>query len=126
MITKRLNREEAEQVYLQEAYVVRGTGEEGIPQYRVVELFGEIAAIYMEDNICIDGKLQQGKDYTTYYGRSELPYLSTFLYKRGFMQIVAEHNYQLTVKAHKESEGGAIIDRLWNERIRELQEEENE
>ena len=120
MITEPLNREAAEQLFTQEAIIMSGTGAEGIAQYRIVELFGEPAAAFMERNIRHEGYLVGGRDYNSSGAASLDRPMITYLYKAGFMKIVAEHNYLLTLQAHRASEGGAIVDKLWREREERL------
>lgn len=113
MITTPLSKEAAEQLFTEEAVVMSETGAEGIAQYRIVELFGEPAAAFMERNIKADGYLIGGKDYNTTGAASIDRPMITWLYKAGFYKVVAEHNYLLSLQAHKASEGGAIVDALW-------------
>ena len=52
--------------------------------------------------------------------------MTNYLYKDGFLKLVTEHNYLCVIKAHKESEGGHIFDRYWEERSRRIEEREAE
>ena len=120
MITETLNREAAENLFAAEAIVMGSAGSEGIPQYRIVELFGEPAADFMEENIKADGFLILGKDVNAYgSGSSERPLL-TYLCKSGFLKVVVEHNYLLSLEKHRNSEGGALVDAKWKERAERL------
>ena len=126
MITTPLSKEAAEQLFTEEAIVMSGTGAEGIAQYRIVELFGEPAAAFMERNIKAEGYLIGGKDYNATGAASIDRPLIYYLYKAGFYKVVAEHNYLLSLQAHKASEGGSIVDALWRERELELERLEQE
>ena len=124
MITTPLSKEAAEQLFTEEAIVMSGTGAEGIAQYRIVELFGEPAAAFMERNIKAEGYLIGGKDYNATGAASIDRPMIYYLYKAGFYKVVAEHNYLLTLQAHKASEGGSIVDALWRKREQDLAEKE--
>lgn len=126
MITTPLSREAAEQLFTEEAIVMSGTGAEGIAQYRIVELFGEPAAAFMERNIKAEGYLIGGKDYNATGAASIDRPMIYYLYKAGFYKVVAEHNYLLSLQAHKASEGGSIVDALWRKREQDLAEREAE
>lgn len=122
MITEPLNREAAEELFKQEAIVMSGTGAEGIAQYRIVELFGEPAALFMSRCMSYEGYLVGGRDYNATGAASTDRPMLYYFYKAGFMKIVAEHNYLLSLQAHRASEGGSRIDALWKEREAELEE----
>lgn len=124
MITTLLSKEAAEQLFTEEAIIMSGTGAEGIAQYRIVELFGEPAAAFMERNIKAEGYLIGGKDYNATGAATIDRPMIYYLYKPGFYKVVAEHNYLLSLQAHKASEGGAIVNALWRDREERLAAEE--
>ena len=124
MITTLLSKEAAEQLFTEEAIIMSGTGAEGIAQYRIVELFGEPAAAFMERNIKAEGYLIGGKDYNATGAATIDRPMIYYLYKAGFYKVVAEHNYLLSLQAHKASEGGAIVNALWRDREERLAAEE--
>ena len=117
MLTETLSREAAEQIFRKEAIVMGGSGAEGIPQYRIVELFGKSAADFMEKNIKTDGYLKGGEDYNAVGAASVDRPVITYLYKAGFFKVVAEHNYLITLEKHRASKGGAIVDACRKERL---------
>lgn len=124
MITTLLSKEAADQLFTEEAIIMSGTGAEGIAQYRIVELFGEPAAAFMERNIEAEGYLIGGKDYNATGAATIDRPMIYYLYKPGFYKVVAEHNYLLSLQAHKASEGGAIVNALWRDREERLAAEE--
>ena len=124
MITTPLSKEAAEKLFTEEAIIMSGTGAEGIAQYRIVELFGEPAAAFMERNIKAEGYLIGGKDYNATGAATIDRPMIYYLYKPGFYKVVAEHNYLLSLQAHKASEGGAIVNALWRDREERLAAEE--
>ena len=126
MITKMLNKEETLKIFEEEAILLDGDGDNVIPFHKAIELFGEEAAIFFERNMGITGYFKAGEDYNGMGACSDERPMIWYLYKWGFYKLVAEHNYLLTVKAHKESEGGHIWDKVWEERSRRLDEEDAE
>ena len=114
MITTFLNKVAAEQLFSEEA-IVMANGAEVIPEYRIVEIFGESSAIFMEKNMKYDGYLKWGSDCTSMGGDS-IDIMINYLYKSGFYKIVAYHNYLCSVQAHRASKAGSIVDALWKAR----------
>ena len=124
MMKEPLNREAAEQIFKQEAICFGGR--DAIPQYRVIELFGEHIAYFMEENMGYHGLLELGRDYSGVgSGTEERPFL-TFFMKEGFIKIVSEHNYLYYIAAHAESDAGRIADDLWRKRIERIEREDAE
>lgn len=88
----------------------------GIPEYRIVELFGEWAGTFVEGNIHYKGYLIEGMDWNGWGDcGTERPMLH-YLYRAGFLKVVSEHNYRLALAGHRASEGGKIVDALWQAR----------
>lgn len=122
MIQAVLNKEATEQLFATEAYFLNGN--DVILEYRVVELFGTAAAAFIEEHTGNNGYLVGGRDYNGTGACSiEHPFIRYF-YKAGFEKIVTNHNYLLTVAAHKASEGGKIADAVWAERSSRLDAED--
>lgn len=120
MIESTLSKLQAEELFEKES-VLFGT-QNAIPEYRIFELFGESASIYLEANIKADGYFVGGKDWNSMgVCTSERPMLN-YLYKSGFFKIVAENNYRICMLQHQSSEGGKFVDALWEERSRRLDE----
>lgn len=118
MIKEMINRATAEELFNAEAFYFNGN--DAIPEYRIYELFGESAAEFFDRVRGIEGFFIGGKDWNgTGACTEERPFL-TYFYKAGFMKIVSEHNYLLSLQAHSASDGGIIADKyknLRNERL---------
>lgn len=124
MIEEVLNKAAAVELFEKEA-ILFGTSDV-IPFYRAVELFGEETAAFFDRNIKFEGYLKGGEDYNSWGACTDERPITDYLYKAGFLKLVTEHNYLRVIKAHKESEGGKILDRYWEERVRRLREEDEE
>ena len=124
MIEGMLNKAAAEELFEKEA-ILFGLSD-AVPFYRAIELFGEEAARFFDENIKFDGYLHGGEDWNAMGACSDERPLTHYLYKTGFLKLVTEHNYLCVIKAHNESEGGHILDRYWEERIRKLDEADAE
>lgn len=109
-----LSRQAAEALFDNEAILFGDTN--GIPEYRIVEIFGEWAGVFIEKHIHHNGYLEGGRDYNSWGDcGAERPMLH-HLYRNGFYKIVSEHNYRLTLQAHRSSEAGKVVDALWQAR----------
>ena len=125
MITTTLSKEQAAALFDNEAILF---GEcNGIPEHRIVELFGEWTGAFIERVLSLDGYLAAGEDWNGAGACSEEEPMIHYFYRAGFYKIVSKHNYRLTVQAHRASEGGRIMDEQWrlrSERIDALDAEE--
>lgn len=124
MIDEVLNKAAAVELFEKEA-ILFGTSDV-VPFYRAIELFGEEAAAFFDENIKWEGYLKGGEDWNAWGACTDERPITNYLYKAGFLKLVTEHNYQLVIKAHSESEGGHIFDRYWEERSRRIEEAEAE
>ena len=114
-----LNRQAAEDLFEDEAILF---GEiNGVPEFRIVEIFGEWAGVFVEQNLSFGGYLEGGRDWNGWGDCGQERPMLHYLYRRGFLKIVSEHNYRLTLQAHRSSEAGKVVDHLWQLR-REAQE----
>lgn len=118
MIEGILNKSAAVELFDKEAILL--CDHDVVPFYRAVELFGEEAAIFLDDNKDLNGYLKGGRDWNGMGACTEERPFIEYLYKAGFLKLVTEHNYLRVVQAHRESEGGHIIDRYAEERDRLL------
>lgn len=114
MIDEVLNKSAAVELFEKEA-ILFGTSDV-VPFYRAIELFGEEAAIFFDENIKWEGYLKGGEDRNAWGACTDKRPMRNYLYKAGFLKLVTEHNYMLVIKAHNESDGGHIFDRYWEER----------
>ncbi len=119
MIEGILNKSAAVELFDKEAILL--CDHDVMPLYRAVELFGEEAAIFFDNHDKgVNGYLQGGRDWNGVGACTEERPFIEYLYKAGFLKLVTEHNYLRVVQAHRESEGGHIIDRYAEERNRLL------
>lgn len=119
-----LNKEQAAALFDNEAILFGDCN--GIPEYRVVELFGEWVGAFIENTLSLDGYLAGGKDWNGAGACSEDEPFIHYFYRSGFYKIVSKHNYRLTVQAHRASEGGRIMDAQWNIRHERMEAAERE
>lgn len=88
----------------------------GVPEYRIVEIFGEWAGAFVEGNIMNGGHLISEADWNAWGScTTERPTIH-YLYRAGFLKVVSEHNYRLALAGHRASEGGRVVDALWQAR----------
>lgn len=120
MIDKVLSKAATVELFEKEA-ILFGTSDV-IPFYRAIELFGEEAAAFFDENIKWNECLKGGEDWNAWGAYTDKRPITNCLYKTGFLKLVTEHNYQLVIKAHSESEGGRIFDKYWKERNRKIDE----
>ena len=108
-ITTALTRQQAEQLFEQEALVFGGSGC-GVPEYRMIELFGTDLIDDANSPKCssADNRFTPGKD-VNFVGGGAFDILE-FFYRAGFMRIVSSHNYRVSLAAHKASKAGQHID----------------
>ena len=85
----------------------------GIPEYRIVELFGEWAGAFVEGNILNGGHLISEADWNAWGSCSAERPTIHYLYRTGFLKVVSEHNYRQALAGHRTSGGGRIVDALW-------------
>jgi hypothetical protein len=114
MIDFTLSKARAEMLFLQEAVLL--DTQDAVPEHRIVELFGPDAGRYAVRNMKCGGYLVPGVDCNLRgTGEPGSPILAYF-YHDGFLKIVSNHNYRLTVQAHQGSESGKEMDALWEAR----------
>lgn len=124
MINYTLNKEQAENLFNTEAILFGKRN--GIPEYRIVELFGEWAGSFIERNIGYNGYLTGGDDYNGWGDCGPDRPMLHHLYLPGFFKVVSEHNYRLTLGGHRASEAGRFVDSLWKRREEALEAAEAE
>lgn len=115
MMKETLNAAQTDALFNREA-VLFGPNDEGVPEYRVAELFGERVSAWAESCMKDGGYLQFGKNFCWYGGGEEAKLAINFFYRFGFQKIVGYHNYLITAQRHRESAGGAVVDALWKAR----------
>lgn len=119
---KMLTKAEAEELFDRNAVLLDYTCN-AVPFYKVIEIFGEEAAAFLEGNMKHNGYISFGRDYSGYGTGVNT---DDYLYKCGFLKVVTDHNNRIAIKVHEQSEGGHIWDRYWEERSRRMDEAEAE
>lgn len=119
-----LNRVQADTLFDNEAILFGNTN--GIPEYRIVELFGEWAAAFIERNIHYNGYLNGGEDWNGWGDCSAEKPMLHFLYRAGLYKVVSEHNYILMLAGHRSSAAGRVVDAQWQRRHKEQEAAEAE
>lgn len=118
IITRPLSRAEAAAIFEENA-VFLGRGD-AIAIHRVVELFGEPAARFIEKTTHYRGYMEPGTDYNASGSCAPDDPCLNYYYFTGFLKVVSNHNHRLQVLAHKQSEGGTIWDMVWTERCERI------
>ena len=115
---KTINKSEAMAIFEKEA-VLLGS-EDVIPFYKVIDIFGERAAIFIDDNMKQNGYLVGGADWNAMGACTKDRPLMNYLYKAGFLKLVSEYNYQIAIEEYKHSKGGALYDKYMEQRSQRL------
>ena len=88
-----------------------------IPEYRVIELFGDDMAQWLDSCCRYEGYMKAGRDYN--YG-GDCSEMIRFFYKAGFYKIVSKANHAHLLHAHRNSDAGKLADKVLEERARKL------
>lgn len=96
-----------------------------IPMYRTIELFGEYLAKWYDECIKYEGYLEGGKDWNAVGDVTNTPIIDYFYYA-GFKKIVSKHNENIMRERHFASEAGQLIEEVWAERCRRIEEADAE
>lgn len=124
MIDYALTRQQAEDLFTAEAILFGDRN--GIPEYRIVELFGEWAGAFFEKHVHCNGYMIGGTDYNAWGDCSPEKPMPHYLYRPGLFKIVSEHNYRIAMNNHRSSEAGRVVDALWQARSEALEARETE
>lgn len=124
MIDYTLSKKQADRLFDKEA--VFFWSNDGIPEHRIVELFGEWAGEFIVENAYHDGHLIPGTDWNAGGSCSKEEPLIHYFCRSGFYKIVSKNNYRLTVQAHRASEGGKVMDEQWKLRRERIEAAEAE
>ena len=116
-IIKTLDRENALEIFNQEKIFFHSG--DYIPKYRIVELFGEQIAQWIDDNTKYQGYLVGGADYNVTGAGGKEPYL-TYYSLAGFLKIVSHHNYLITLDQENQSKAKPILDQIDKARCKKL------
>lgn len=124
MIDYALTRQQAEDLFTAEAILFGDRN--GIPEYRIVELFGEWAGAFFEKHVHCNGYMIGGTDYNAWGDCSPEKPMLHYLYRPGLFKIVSEHNYRIAMNNHRSSEAGRVVDALWQARAEAMEARETE
>lgn len=122
IIMNQLNKAEAVTIFEENA-VLHGNAD-AIEAHRIVELFGEGAARFIERCTEHNGYLIPGVDYNATGACSAADPCLMYYFLPGFIKIVSDHNHRLQVIAHQQSEGGNVWETVWNERRERMEAED--
>lgn len=120
-ITYTMNRMQADHLFAAEAVFMYSA--DVIPEYRVIELFGNDMAAWLDSCCRHEGYMRGGRDYNCC---GDCPGMIHYFYREGFYKIVSKSNGARILQAHQNSE--ALVDKVWEKRVQELrrQDAENE
>lgn len=90
----------------------------------MVELFGEPAARFIDRCTHYKGYMEPGTDFNGSGSCAPDDPCLNYYYFTGFLKVVSDHNHRLQVIAHRQSEGGKVWDRVWEERCKRLDAED--
>ena len=112
MIEKALSQSEIEALFAENA--VFAYSHDVVPEYRLVELFGDWVARYCDENCVFKGYLDNETCTFHQAGRG--------LNLAGVKKIVTEHNERVLHATLEQTEAGKLITAIWNERCARLDE----
>ena len=116
-----LNRAQAEELFAAEAVFMYSA--DMVPEYRVIDLFGDDIAKWLDSCCRYNGYMKGGQDYNHC---GDCGSLIRFFYLPGFLKIVSKANHAQALQSHRNSEAGKLADRLSEERAQKLQELDKE
>ena len=112
MIEKALSQSEIEALFAENA--VFAYSHDVVPEYRLVELFGDWVARYCDENCVFKGYLNNETCTFHQAGRG--------FDLAGVKKIVTEHNERVLHATLEQTESGKLITAIWNERCARLDE----
>ena len=119
-MNKTINKTEAMEIFEKEAILLGS--EDVLPFYKAIDIFGEMAAAFINDNMGYEKYLKGGVDYNALGACSESRPIMYYFYKAGFLKLVIEYNYLLSIQEYKNSKGGSIFDKYMEQRSKQLNE----
>lgn len=117
-----IKKAEAIEIFDKESICILGN--DVLPFHRAIDIFGEMAAVFINENMKYEGYLKGGTDWNAMGACSESRPIIYYFQRAGFLKLVTEYNYQLSVKEYKNSEGGRIFDKYREERSKRLDAED--
>ena len=113
-----LSKSQVDMLFEQEAALFGSN--DGVPEFRVVELFGEWATTWAEKSMYNDGYLKPGVEWNGWGDCGPERPMIHYFYRAGFRKIASEHNYRLSLSKHNTSAAGNLIDSVWKARSERL------
>ena len=89
-----------------------GSDPEGVPLYRIGDLFGPWALDLFEKDRSENTVFQRGRDCGLVGGAAYEGFCFEVLHRQGFMQMVAYHNRRIAYENRLASEGGRYLEAL--------------
>lgn len=119
-MNKTMNKSEAMEIFEKEAILLGS--EDVLPFYKAIDIFGEMAAAFIERNMGHGKYLSGGVDYNALGACTESRPIMYYFYKTGFLKLVIEYNYLLSIQDYKNSKGGSILNKYMEQRSKQLDE----
>lgn len=116
IIKETLKKDQITELFEQESFFLYS--QDVIPEYRVIELFGESFAEWLDQCCVHEGYMKPGADYNE--DGAGIGQMKKFFYLSGFRKIVSKHNSEIMRELHSQSEAGKIIDQIVQRNIEEL------
>lgn len=113
-----INKTDAMEIFAKESIFLGG--EDVLPFYKAIDIFGEMAAVFIDDNMGCEKSLKGGVDYNALGACSESRPVMYYFYKSGFLKLVSEHNYLLSIEDYQSNKGGNIFDKYIEQRRNRL------
>lgn len=101
MITVTMNHEEAVALFHRECVLF---DRDGVPEWKVIELFGQTAADFLARTFRQDSYMKGGADWNAWGSCEPGRPMRYYYYLPGFLKLVAEHNYVITLAKHSQRE----------------------
>lgn len=116
-----MNKMQADKLFADEAVFMYS--DDVIPEYRVIELFGDDMARWLDSCCVYGGYMKAGRDYNCGGDCSEM---IRFFYRAGFCKIVSKANHAQLLQLHRNSGAGKLADQVMEERVQELERQDAE
>lgn len=116
-----MNQMQAEKLFAAEAVFMYSA--DVVPEYRVIELFGDDMARWLDFCCRHEGYMKGGRDYNCGGDASDV---IRYFYKAGFYKIVSKANHARLLQSHRDSEAGKLVDKVREEREQELRRQDAE
>lgn len=116
IITQTLKKDQIRELFEQESFFM--FSQDVIPEYRVIELFGESFAEWLDSCCSFEGYMKGGSDYKLCGDGSDR--MMRYFYLPGFLKIVSKHNEKILRELHSQSGAGLIVNQIYDRKREEL------